>query len=429
MRFWGRHHGGSISAASNFQYTHAFCPGNLPGDVLGRFAQLACPMTQNYFDHNATTKVDDVVLEAMLPYFREHYGNASSGHHLGRVARRAIDRAREQVAQAVNTRPSQVIFTSGGSEANNLFIRGVSDSLKPSALAISAIEHPCVMRPAQGLTRRNGEKWQLHYLAVDIAGQVKMNDAAEILVTAKPAMVSVMLANNETGVIQDVASIAEAARAQGSWMHTDAVQAFGKIRVDFAELGVHAMTLSAHKVYGPKGAAALIIDPRLPLKPIIDGGGHENGLRSGTENVPAIVGFGVACELAVSRVAKSSVKTVILRDHLEQELLAMGATVFGLNAPRLPNTCYFALPDIEGDTLVVRLDKKGFAVASGAACSSATPGKSHVLEAMNVPPVLARCAVRVSLGPDNMLTEVDTFLLAMKQIVDEFKNMSTLFNG
>lgn len=395
---------------------------------LWHICRLVCLMTQIYFDHNATTKVDDAVLDRMLPYFREYYGNASSSHSFGLAARRAIDRAREQVAQAVGVQPAQVIFTSGGSEANNLFIRGVSDSLKPSVLAVSTIEHPCIMRPARGLTRKNGEKWQLHYLAVDAAGQIKMNDAADVLTATRSAMVSMMLANNETGVIQEVAPVAEVARAQGAWMHTDAVQAFGKIPVNFTELGVHALTLSAHKIYGPKGAAALIIDPRLPIRPLIDGGGHENGLRSGTENVPAIVGFGAACELAMSRMAESSVKTAMLRDRLEHGLLAMGATVFGLNAPRLPNTCYFALPDIEGDTLVVRLDKKGFSVASGAACSSATPGKSHVLEAMNVPPIVARCAVRVSLGMDNTMAEVDSFLAAVKHITDELKNMSALFN-
>ena len=395
---------------------------------VSALSRLAYFMSQTYFDHNATTKVDGTVLDAMLPYFREHYGNASSGHSLGLMARRAIDRAREQVAQAVGASPAQIVFTSGGSEANNLFIRGVSDNLKPAVLAVSSIEHPCVIRPAEALTRRRSEKWQLHYLAVDATGRVKVNDVASICAAIRPAMVSVMFANNETGVIQDVASIAEIVRAQDGWMHTDAVQAFGKIPVNFAELGVHALTLSAHKVYGPKGAAALVVDPRLPLKPIIDGGGHENGLRSGTENVPAIVGFGVACELAVSRMAESATKTSALRNHLEQGLLAIGATVFGLEAPRLPNTCYFALPDIGGDTLVVRLDKKGFAVASGAACSSATPGKSHVLEAMNVPPILARCAVRVSLGPDNTPAEIDAFLVAVKHIVDELKAMSVLFN-
>lgn len=380
-------------------------------------------MTQTYFDHNATTAVDETVLEAMLPYFRLAYGNASSRHAYGMVARRAINQAREQVAQAVGVQPSQIIFTSGGSEANNLFIRGVADYLKPSRVVVSAIEHPCIRRPAQELARRTSERWQLRQLAVNELGQVRLDDAASALAD-QPAMVSVMLANNETGVIQEVAAIADMARSQGAWMHTDAVQAFGKIPVDFTELKVHAMTISAHKIYGPKGAAALIIDKRLLLKPLIYGGGHENGLRSGTENVPAIVGFGVACELAGSRMHDLSVRLTGLRDYLERGLIEMGATIFGLGAPRLPNTCYFALPEIEGDTLVVRLDKAGFAVASGAACSSVTPGQSHVLEAMGVAPMLARCAVRVSLGDDNTMTQVDDFLKAVGKIAEELKRLN-----
>ncbi len=380
-------------------------------------------MTQIYFDHNATTAVDETVLEAMLPYFRLAYGNASSRHAYGMVARRAINQAREQVAQAVGVQPSQIIFTSGGSEANNLFIRGVADYLKPSRVVVSAIEHPCIRRPAQELARRTNERWQLRQLAVNELGQVKLDEAASALAD-QPAMVSVMLANNETGVIQEVAAIADMARSQGAWMHTDAVQAFGKIPVDFTELKVHAMTISAHKIYGPKGAAALIIDKRLLLKPLIYGGGHENGLRSGTENVPAIVGFGVACELAGSRMHDLSVRLTGLRDYLERGLIEMGATIFGWGAPRLPNTCYFALPEIEGDTLVVRLDKAGFAVASGAACSSVTPGQSHVLEAMEVAPMLARCAVRVSLGDDNTMTQVDDFLKAVGKIAEELKRLN-----
>lgn len=380
-------------------------------------------MTQTYFDHNATTAVDEKVLEAMLPYFRQEYGNASSRHAYGMVARRAINQAREQVAQAVGVQPSQIIFTSGGSEANNLFIRGVADYLKPSSIVFSAIEHPCIKRPAQELARRKSERWQLRQLAVNELGQVNLDDAASALAD-RPAMVSVMLANNETGVIQEVAAIADMARSQGAWMHTDAVQAFGKIPLDFTELKVHAMTISAHKIYGPKGAAALIIDKRLLLKPLIYGGGHENGLRSGTENVPAIVGFGVACELAKSRMNEMSARLTALREHLEHGLIGMGATIFGLGAPRLPNTCYFALPEIEGDTLVVRLDKLGFAVASGAACSSVTPGQSHVLEAMGVEPLLARCAVRVSLGHDNTMTQVDDFLKAVGKIAEELKRLN-----
>jgi cysteine desulfurase len=383
-------------------------------------------MTLAYFDHNATTRIDDAVLETMLPYFQQEFGNASSRHAYGITARRAIDKARKQVADAVGVQPVQVIFTSGGSEANNLFIRGAADSMKPGNLFISAIEHPCVLKPTQALTRRSHDPWTMHSLAVNPMGQVDLSAASKAMGEHKPGLVSVMLANNETGVIQDVANIAESARSHGAYVHTDAIQGLGKIPLDFATLKVHAMTLSAHKIYGPKGAAALIVDKRLLLKPLIYGGGHENGLRSGTENVPAIAGFGVACELAQARIAETAQHVSKLRDQLEKGLVGMGAVIFGGGAARIPNTCYFALPDIEGDTLVVKLDKAGFAVAAGAACSSVNPGQSHVLAAMQIEPMLARCAVRASLGRSNTAEQVEDFLRATQRIVAELKQMSSL---
>lgn len=383
-------------------------------------------MISVYFDHNATTRMDDAVLDAMLPYFQQEFGNASSRHTHGINARRAIDKARKQVADAVSVQPVQVIFTSGGSEANNLFIRGAADSLKPGHIFISTIEHPCVLKPAQELVRRNCDKWMMHQLAVNTLGQIDLEAASRTMDEYKPGLVSVMLANNETGVIQDVAGVADIARSHGAVVHTDAIQAAGKIPVDFSALNVQAMTLSAHKIYGPKGAAALIVDKRLLLKPLIYGGGHENGLRSGTENVPAIVGFGVACELARARMAETARHVSHLRDHLEKGLVDMGATIFGAGAARIPNTCYFALPDMEGDTLVVKLDKAGFAVAAGAACSSVNPGQSHVLSAMQVDPLLARCAVRISLGSSNTLTHVEDFLRAIHSITAALRNSSSL---
>jgi cysteine desulfurase len=300
----------------------------------------------------------------MLPFLRGRYGNASSRHELGTVARRAVDAAREQVAALVNVRPLQVIFVSGGTEANNAFIKGAASYLKPSQVAVSAIEHPCVARPAQELARAG---WKLRKLAVTGDGALDMIDL-EAALREPTGLVSVMLANNETGVVQDVAAAAERARRAGAWMHTDAVQALGKIPVDFPALNVHAMTLSAHKIYGPKGAGALVVDKRLELRPLIHGGGHEQGLRSGTENVPAIVGFGAACELAASRLDELAPRLEALRARLEQGLRGMGAVIFGAAAPRIPNTSYFAFDRIEGETLVIELDKAGHAVAPGAAC-------------------------------------------------------------
>jgi cysteine desulfurase len=375
-----------------------------------------------YFDHNATTPVDDKVLEAMLPYLRGNFGNASSRHELGIVARRAVDTARQQVGALVNAQPSQVIFVSGGTEANNLFIKGAAGYLKPSQVAVSAIEHPCIAKPAQELARQG---WKVRKLAVTRAGQLDLADADAAL-KEPTGIVSVMLVNNETGVILDVAAVADRARAAKAWMHTDAVQALGKIPVDFQSLGVHAMTVSAHKIYGPKGAAALIMDKRLQLRPIIHGGGHEQGLRSGTENVAAIAGFGVACELAAGRIPQLAQRQEAMRARLEQGLNEMGAVSFGEKAPRVANTSYFAFKGIMGETLVIELDKAGYAVAPGAACSSANPEPSATLLAMGVDPEHARGAVRFSLGAGNTPQQVDDFLRALKAVVIRLRSLTAM---
>lgn len=378
-----------------------------------------------YLDHNATTPLDSAVLAAMLPWLESKFGNASSRHEYGRQARQAIDEARQKVAAAVNAHPTEVVFTSGGSEANNLFLKGAAASFKPGIIAISAIEHPCVLKPAAQLIA-NG--WQLRHIAVDGACRVNFADFREA-VQAKPKLVSIMLANNETGVIQDVAGLATAAKACGSWFHTDAVQALGKLDIDFRALslaGVHAMTLSAHKAYGPKGAAALVLDKRVELQPLIAGGGHERGLRSGTENVAAIVGFGVAAELAAQRVAELPERMRLLICKLESRLVALGATIFAVNSKKLPNTSYFAFRDIDGETLVGKLDREGFAVASGAACSSANPEPSHVLRAMGVAPEIARGAVRVSVGISNTEAEIDQFIDALQVTVGRLQGLTAV---
>jgi len=379
-------------------------------------------MEHVYFDHNATTPLDDDVFEAMLPYLRGRYGNASSRHEAGTVARRAVEAARQQVGALVNAQPAQVIFVSGGTEANNLVIKGAAGYLKPSQIAVSAIEHPCVAKPAQELARQG---WKLRKLAVSRAGVIDLADVRETL-KEPTGIVSVMLANNETGVIQDVAAVAASARAAKAWTHTDAVQALGKIPVDFQALGVHAMTISAHKIYGPKGAAALVVDKRLQLRPLIHGGGHEQGLRSGTENVPAIVGFGAACELAAGRIQELAKRQAAMRERLEQGLHGMGAAIFGEDAPRIPNTTYFAFKGIVGETLVIELDRAGYAVAPGAACSSANPEPSATLLAMGVDAELARGAVRFSLGAGNTSQQVDEFLRALKSAVSRLKSLTAM---
>jgi cysteine desulfurase len=381
--------------------------------------------TPVYLDHNASTPLNPQVLEQMLPWLTRQYGNASSRHEYGRAARRAIEEARQQVAAAVGAQASEIIFTSGGSEANNLFIKGAAACLKPGLLAVSAIEHPCVLKPAEQLVRRG---WQVQKLAVDGQGRIDETQFSSVM-QAGPQLVSVMLANNETGVLQDIPGLARQASAAGALFHSDAVQALGKIPLDFRALngaGVNALTLSSHKIGGPQGAAALVLDKRVEIEPLIAGGGHERGLRSGTENIAAIVGFGRACELAVENLSARQGQLLALRSRLEQGLSEAGACLFGAASERLPNTVYFAIPDIEGETLVAQLDRAGFAVASGAACSSANPEPSHVLRAMGVPGELARGAVRISLGAVNTAREVDDFLLTLHTTVTKLQRLTAV---
>lgn len=378
--------------------------------------------TNHYLDHNGTTPLDARVLEAMLPFLSQQHGNATSRHAYGRGARHAIDQARAQVAQAAGAHPSQVIFTAGGTEANNLAITGISQAAGIGHIAISSIEHPCVTRPAEAMQARG---WALSRVPVDADGNITAA-AVQSVLNKESLLLSVMLANNETGVIQDIAAIAETARRHGVAVHTDAVQALGKIKVDFAALNVHAMTLSSHKVNGPQGAGALIVDKRIDIQPVLLGGGQEKGLRSGTENLAAIVGFGAACELVSSELLQRTARLRQMREQLETGLASLGAQLFGAGAERLPNTSFFAIPEIDGETLVMALDRKGFAVASGSACSSDSGEPSHVLLAMGVQPDLARGAVRVSLGVNNTTEHITAFLHTLQSEVNRLKRLTAI---
>lgn len=379
-----------------------------------------------YLDWNATTPLDPAVREAMLPWLGAtepaRFGNASSRHEYGRQARAAVDEARACVAAALGAHPTEVLFTSGGSEANNLFLKGAAANLRPGVVAVSAIEHPCVREPARQLQRAG---WTLHEIGVDAQGRIDVA-AWQAMLAMRPHLVSVMLANNETGVLQDVASLARDARAAGAWFHTDAVQALGKVELDFRALGVHGMSVSAHKIGGPLGAGALVVDKRVELSPLIAGGGQERGLRSGTENVAAIVGFGVACERAAARREAEAPRLSALRDELCAALAGIGARIFSAAAPRLPNTVFFAVEDLDGETLVGRLDRAGFACASGSACSSAHPEPSHTLLAMGVESALARAAVRVSLGRDTRADDVRRFIETLARVTGELKNLASI---
>ena len=363
-----------------------------------------------YFDHNATTPIDERVVEAMLPYLKTFYGNPSSLYKMGRLVRSAIDTAREQVAALVDASPSQIIFTSGGTEANNLALNTLPVA---AALAISAIEHPSITDPAK--------KWHqaCYSLAVDSQGLIRPAAIDSLFQqTNKAALVSVMLANNETGVIQDIQAIADQLKTEQVISHTDAVQAIGKIPVSFAQLGVDLMSLSSHKIYGPKGCGALVVDKKVAISPQLLGGGQENGWRAGTENVAAIVGFGKAAELALLELDSRAEDCLCLRQKLEQELKTIpNVFIFSEQVDRLPNTVQFGVKGIDGEMLLMQLDQKNIAVSSGSACASGGAKASDVLTAMGIDYQIAKSAIRVSLGKDNTEAEVKQFITVLKSFV------------
>ncbi len=374
-----------------------------------------------YLDHNATTPLDERVLEAMLPYLRGNYGNPSSVHSPGREARAALDRAREQVAALVKAHPSQIVFTSGGTEANNAALKGVAFTTERGGLLTGPTEHASVRGPVEAL-RRHG--WNVAQIVSDGQGMVSV-DALSQALNSQTRLASVMWANNETGVVNPVDELAWICRERGVRFHTDAVQAAGKLELDFAASGVHLMSLSAHKFYGPKGIGALIVDKAVTLEPLLHGGGQERGQRGGTENIAAIAGFGMAAELARDALQARRQHSQWLRDYFEQSLRRRHpeVVVFGDGAERLPNTSFFAIPPLEGRTLIMALDRLGFAIASGSACGSEQHQPSHVLKAMGVAAELAHGALRVSFGEQNSEADVDGLISALTIQIKQLQGM------
>ena len=369
-----------------------------------------------YLDHNATSPLHPRVLDAMLPYLQETVGNASSLHSAGRMARSAIESARASLAGLVKAHPSSVIFTSGGSEANNLLLKGFIDYEDPRPIVSSPIEHPSILEPLKQL-QRCGQT--VIYLPVDDTGVIDLDEAQQILAYNDPKLLTIMLANNETGVIQPVKQLAEMVTEKDCLVHTDATQMFGKLPVDMSLLGVDALTISAHKLQGPQGVGALITSEK-PMQPLISGGAQEKFRRAGTESVASIAGFGKAAELASLEIHDRNHHLMQLRDALESRLLSLpGVVIFGRKAERLPNTTFFSLPYYHGETLLMELDKAGFALASGSACHSAVTEPSHVLSAMHVANDIALNAVRVSLGSGNTLRHVDALASQLEALVNK----------
>ena len=362
-----------------------------------------------YLDHNATTPLKPAVREAMRAAL-EQVGNPSSVHRYGALARRRAEDARAKVARLVNADPQDIVFTSGGTEANNLAITGVG---RP--VLVSAVEHDSVLAPAREVPQG------FRMLPVDDEGIIGLDALATALAeVGQPALVSVMLANNETGVIQPLSEVARIAHAHGALLHCDAVQAAGRIPLDLASLGADLLTLSAHKLGGPMGIGALILAPGVEIKARATGGAQEMRRRAGTENMPGLIGFGVAADLAVQEMAAQSVESTgdadmslvtALRDGLERAVSDVpGVRVYGAGAARVGNTSCFSLAGLSSETQVMALDLDGVAISAGAACSSGKIGASHVLSAMGVAEAEARCAIRVSLGAQTERAHIDRFL-------------------
>ena len=375
-----------------------------------------------YFDHNATTSIHPEVLEAMMPFLTSQQGNPSSNHSFGRYVHTAIEEAREKVANSVNAHPSQVIFTSSGTESNNTIIHGISRSYPDSHFGFSAIEHPCISEPIKSIEPMGFKNTQIPVDNKCLLNISALNNEEQKNIT----FLSVMMANNETGVIQDMPTITKWAKSHNIQIHTDAVQAIGKINVDFEELEVDAMTISSHKIYGPQGAAALILNKKIDLHPHLMGGGQEKGLRSGTENIAAIVGFGKACERVQKNIVIINDEVKKCHVYLEKELKNLGAVIFAEQTERLANTTFFAFNNIDGSTLLTALGRKGYAIASGSACSSNSSEASHVLLAMGIESELAQGALRVSLGIETKKDEIKSFLEALKIEVSRLKQLTAM---
>jgi cysteine desulfurase len=378
-----------------------------------------------YFDHNATTPVAPEVADALDQATRDLFGNASSVHAFGQRAKAAMDEARSAVAALVGGEPSEIVFTSGGTESDNFAIRGAAEALEPAGrrhLVASAIEHEAVLNTLKALARRG---WRTTLLPVDATGIVSPDALREAL-TDDTALVSVMHANNEVGTIQPIAALAAVARERGALFHTDAVQSIGKIPVDVRTLGVDLLALSAHKFYGPKGTGALWIRRGTRLVPQMTGGRHERNRRAGTESVPAIVGMGVAAALA-GRAANAPVSRIAaLRDRLEQGILTEvpGTAVNGAGSPRVANTTNVSFDRVEAESLLIALDLEGVAVSTGSACSSGTLEPSHVLRAMGLPSHRTQNSIRFSLGSGNTDAEVDRVLALLPRLVDKLRGLT-----
>jgi cysteine desulfurase len=378
-----------------------------------------------YFDYNATTPLAPEVTEALVQATRDVFGNASSVHHFGQQAKAAMDEARSAIAALINADPSEIVFTSGGTESDNFAIRGAAEALEVTGrkhLIASAVEHEAVLNTLKALARRG---WRTTLLPVDQSGIVDPDRLRDAIAT-DTAIVSVMHANNEIGTIQPIAALAAVAHEHGALMHTDAVQSVGKIPVDVRALGVDLLSLSAHKFNGPKGAGVLWIKRGTRMLPTVTGGKHERNRRAGTENVPAIAGLGMAARLAAGKLGTEAARVGALRDRLEAGILrgVPGTAVNGATDARVPNTSNISFDRVEAESLLIALDLEGIAVSTGSACSSGTLEPSHVLRAMGLPAHRTQNSLRFSLGMFSTEEEVNRVVDILPRLVEKLRSLT-----
>jgi len=378
-----------------------------------------------YFDYNATTPLAPEVAAAVAKAAQDLFGNASSVHYFGQQAKAAVDEARSAVAALINADPSEIVFTGGGTESDNFAIRGAAEAAEVSGrrhLVASAIEHEAVLNTLKALGRRG---WRTSLVPVDQSGLVAPDQLRRALAD-DTTIVSVMHANNEIGTIQPIAELAAIAHERGALMHTDAVQSTGKIPVDVRALGVDLLSLSAHKFNGPKGAGAIWIKRGTRLQPILTGGKHERNRRAGTENVPAIVGMGVAARLAIAKMSAEAARVGALRDRLEAGILreVPGTAINGAPTMRVPNTTNISFDRVEAESLLIALDLEGVAVSTGSACSSGTLEPSHVLRAMGLPAHRTQNSLRFSLGMLSTEAEVDRVIEILPRLVEKLRGLT-----
>ena len=380
-----------------------------------------------YLDHNATTPLDPAAADRMVQVLRDAWGNASSIHHFGQQAKAAIDEARGAVAALIGADAPEIVFTAGGTESDNIAIRGAAEALEATGrmhLVTSAIEHEAVLTTMKSLARRG---WRVTTIPVDASGVVSIDRAREAI-TDDTALVSIMHANNEIGTVQPIAELAAVAHQHGALFHTDAVQSAGKLPLEVRALGVDLLTIAAHKFYGPKGAGALWVRRGVRLLPVVTGGRQERNRRAGTENVPAIAGMGVAATVASRKLAAESPRLAALRDRLEAGILERIPRTErnGAASPRVPNTTNVSFERVEAESLLIGLDLAGIAVSSGSACSSGTLEPSHVLKAMGYPHARTLGSIRFSLGAENTDADVDRVLEVLPQIVEKLRSLTTV---